>query len=268
MFYSFTYSNFSISVCGQDGKARTLDYTYALWLDVATPPLCRNFQQNDHNATMLGADSSPRVLVDSGTQRSTGLCGEAVANTNTASTVVSGNGTSNSSKYLEGSKRSSMALRSVTNCKQQARATGIVMMNFDDSHTNITSATSASLASGGARCLKLEEFPLPVGGITMNGSRVYSGMSEILGLLGILGEGNRLPFMYRCQDALDVYLKLPRKHPAPGWTYAGLRELQSRVLCVEVERDLDGKVTAEGNGKILAEDVAKLGSGTEDTNTA
>nr|XP_048332764.1 cell division cycle protein 27 homolog B-like isoform X2 [Ziziphus jujuba var. spinosa]XP_048332766.1 cell division cycle protein 27 homolog B-like isoform X2 [Ziziphus jujuba var. spinosa] len=168
------------------------------WLDVATPPLCRNFQQNDHNATMLGADSSPRslissrVLFDSGTQRSTRLSGEAVANTNTASTVVSGNGTSNSSKYLEGSKRSSMALRSVSN------------------------STSASSACGGARCLKLEEFPLPVGVITMNGSRVYSGMSEILGLLGILGEG--------CIGCLS---KTFAEAPSP--------------------RDLDGKVTAEGS---------------------
>lgn len=79
---------------------------------------------------------------------------------------------------------------------------GIRNENFDDSRTNIASATPASSASGGARSLELEGASLPVGGITMNGSRVYSGMSEILGLLGILGEGYRLSCVYRCQVLL------------------------------------------------------------------
>ncbi|KAF3441874.1 hypothetical protein FNV43_RR15789 [Rhamnella rubrinervis] len=220
---------------------------------VAPPPLCRNFLQNGPNLTMLGADSSPkstvnstiqaprrkvvdegklrkissRLLFDSGTRRSTRLSGEAGANTNAASTVITGNGTGNSSKYLGGSKLSSMALRSMTNRKGQAWANensdeGMRNENFDDSRSNIASATSGSSISGsspsgGGRSLEVEGASILAGGVIMNASRACSGMSEILSLLGTLGEGYRLSCLYRCQDALDVYLKLPHKHYNTGW---------------------------------------------------
>lgn len=65
---------------------------------------------------------SSRLFIDSGTRRSTRLSGDAGFNTNAASTAVAGNGTSNSSKYLGGSKLGSMSLRSMTNRKGQAWA--------------------------------------------------------------------------------------------------------------------------------------------------
>ena len=62
---------------------------------------------------------SSRLFIDSGTRRSTRLSGDAGANTNAASTMITGNGNTNSSKYLGGSKLSSMSLRTMTNRKGQ-----------------------------------------------------------------------------------------------------------------------------------------------------
>ncbi|KAK9275546.1 hypothetical protein L1049_022813 [Liquidambar formosana] len=215
---------------------------------VAPPPLCRNAQPNGPNPSALGADSSPRSTVNSTIQahrrkfvdegklrkisgrlfsdsiprRSTRLAGETGANTNTSSTTVAGNGTSHSSKYLGGAKLSSVACRSVTVRKGQSWANencdeGTRHDVFDDSRSNITAMTSSSSSSGITRSLEQEGAIMPVGGVFMNSSRILGGASEILGLLRILGEGYRLSCMYRCQDALDVYLKLPHKHYNTGW---------------------------------------------------
>ncbi|KAL5572582.1 hypothetical protein UlMin_022179 [Ulmus minor] len=213
---------------------------------VAPPPLWRNAQQNGPNPSVGGAENSPkstinstiqaprrkvvdegklrkissRLFIDSGTRRSTRLSAESVASTNAGSAVVSANGTNNSSKYLGGSKLSSMALRSMTNRKGQTWANenideGIRNETFDDARVNMTSATSASSPSGDTR--SLEQGATMPGGVIMNGARIVSGVSEILSLLGTLGEGYRLSCMYRCQDALDMYLKLPHKHYNTGW---------------------------------------------------
>nr|XP_023877762.1 cell division cycle protein 27 homolog B [Quercus suber] len=214
---------------------------------VAPPPLCRNAQPNGPNPSILNADSSPRSTVnstiqaprrkfvdegklrkisgrlfsDSGPRRSTRLSGEAGA-TNVSATMVVGNGTSNSSKYLGGSKLSSMAFRAVTVRKGQSWANenideGIRNEAFDDSRSNITLSTSSSSPSGDTRDLEQEGATIPINGSIMNGSRVISGASEIMGLLRTLGEGYRLSCLYRCQEALDVYLKLPHKHYNTGW---------------------------------------------------
>ncbi|POO00841.1 N-terminal acetyltransferase A, auxiliary subunit [Trema orientale] len=214
---------------------------------VAPPPLCRNIPQNGPNLSAVGADSSPkstvnstvqaprrkvvdegklrkissRLFIDSGTRRSTRLSGDAGANTNAASTMVTGNGTTNSSKYLGGSKLSSMSLRSMTNRKGQTWSNeniddGIRNETFDDARLNVTSTTSGSSASVDCRSLEHEGATMP-GGVILNTSRIISGTSEVLNLLGTLGEGYRLSCMYRCQDALDVYLKLPHKHYNTGW---------------------------------------------------
>lgn len=66
---------------------------------------------------------SGRLFSDSGPRRSLRLSGDASASASAnANTIVSGNGTSNSSKYLGGSKLSSMAFRSVTVRKGQSWA--------------------------------------------------------------------------------------------------------------------------------------------------
>ncbi|KAK3210641.1 hypothetical protein Dsin_015347 [Dipteronia sinensis] len=215
---------------------------------VAPPPLCRNVQPNGPNLNTLVTDSSPRSTVnstiqaprrkfvdegklrkisgrlfsDSGPRRSTRLAGEAGANTNMGgTTTVAANGNTNSSKYLGGSKLASVAIRSVTVRKGQSWANenideGIRNEAFDDSRANITSTVSSSFPTSDTRSLAQEGGTVP-GGAVMSSSRVINGASEILSLLRILGEGYRLSCMYRCQDALDVYLKLPHKHYNTGW---------------------------------------------------
>uniref|UniRef100_A0A6N2KM46 Uncharacterized protein n=1 Tax=Salix viminalis TaxID=40686 RepID=A0A6N2KM46_SALVM len=167
---------------------------------------------------------SGRLFSDSGPRRSTRLAAEAGSNQNTSSTLVVGNGTNNSSKYLGGSKLSSMAIRSVTVRKGQSWANenydeGIRNDAFDDSRANNTSSNCSSSLTGDSRSLETEvaTIPVGVGGVIASPSCILSGALEILGLLRTLGEGYRLSCMYRCQDALDVYMKLPHKHYNTGW---------------------------------------------------
>ncbi|KAL0441706.1 UNVERIFIED_CONTAM: Cell division cycle protein 27B [Sesamum radiatum] len=199
---------------------------------VAPPPVCRNAQQNGPSMRTYGVDNSPRVTVnsavagprrkllmreikkecadmqmsfaifyptsgfhiignshvserlfsDSGQRRSMRLAGESVS-TNSNASVVSGNGTSHSSKYLGASKSSSVASRSLTIRKGQSWASetadeGIHHDAYDDSRLNIT---SSSLSPG------VDNRTLEPEGAT------------------------------RCQDALDIYIKLPQKHYNTGW---------------------------------------------------
>uniref|UniRef100_A0A5B6ZD50 Putative CDC27 family protein isoform 1 n=1 Tax=Davidia involucrata TaxID=16924 RepID=A0A5B6ZD50_DAVIN len=213
---------------------------------VSPPPICKNMQQNGPNAGVLGVEGSPRSTVnstiqaprrkfvdegklrkisgrlfsDSGPRRSTRLAGEVGANTNSSTNTVAGNGASHSSKYLGGSKLSSATFRSVTVRKGQSWANesfeeGIRHEVYDDSRSNVT--TSSSSPSGDIRSLEQGGATMPMSGVVASGSRLTSGASELLALLRTLGEGYRLSCMYRCQDALDVYLKLPHKHYNTGW---------------------------------------------------
>ncbi|CBI28012.3 hypothetical protein VitviT2T_016470 [Vitis vinifera] len=216
---------------------------------VAPPPLCRNVQQNGLNPSTVGNDSSPRSTVnptiqaprrkfvdegklrkisgrlfsDSGPRRSTRLAGEAGANTNPSGTTVAGNGTIHSSKYLGGAKSSSAAFRSVTVRKGQTLANesfdeGTRQEVFDDSRSYISAATSTSTStSGDPKSLEQDEATMTIGGVITNTSKIINGAAEVLNLLRTLGEGYRLSCMYRCQDALDVYMKLPHKHYNTGW---------------------------------------------------
>ncbi|XP_071722429.1 cell division cycle protein 27 homolog B [Rutidosis leptorrhynchoides] len=214
---------------------------------VAPPPLCRNAQPNGPNLVTLCADSSPRSTVnstlqaprrkvvdegklrkisgrlfsDSGPRRSNRLAGEAGGNSNASSTAITGNGIGISSKYLGGSKLSSMALRSVTIRKGQALANenldeGMRNEEFGDARANVSSTSCSSLPTSDSSSLE-QGANVPVGGVAASFSHVVTGASEILGLLRILGEAYRLSSMYRCQDALDVYLKLPHRHYNTGW---------------------------------------------------
>ncbi|KAM7274723.1 hypothetical protein ACFE04_016589 [Oxalis oulophora] len=215
---------------------------------VAPPPVCRNAQQNGPNLGTLSADSSPRSTVgstiqaprrkvvdegklrkisgrlfsDSGPRRSTRLAAEAGANSNTSSTALTGNGTSNSSKYFGGSKLSSMAPRSVTirrgqACSYENSDEGIRNEEFGDSRANMASTACSSLPVSDSRSFEQEGANVPVSGGVVSSSKIVTGALEILSLLRILGEAYRLSSMYRCQDALDVYLKLPHRHYNTGW---------------------------------------------------
>ncbi|XP_022987617.1 cell division cycle protein 27 homolog B-like isoform X4 [Cucurbita maxima] len=211
---------------------------------IAPPPLCRNTQQNGSSINSLGADScsrstvnsiiqaprrkfvdegklrkiSGRLFSDSGPRRSSRLAGEAVANTNVN---AANNGTTNSTKYLGGSKLNSITLRSMAVRKGQSFANenideGIQNEAFDDSCSNASLSVSSSSSSSGNRILE-QGATKSVGGSLTNDAKIINGASEILGLLRILGEGYRLSCLFRCQDALDVYLKLPYKHYSTGW---------------------------------------------------
>ncbi|XVF88611.1 hypothetical protein PTKIN_Ptkin19aG0064900 [Pterospermum kingtungense] len=215
---------------------------------VAPPPLCRNVQPNGSNLYTVNTDGSPksvvnstiqaprrkfvdegklrkisgRLFADSGPRRSTRLAGDAGANINANTTTVAGNGINSSSKYLGSSKLSSMAFRTVTVRKGQSWANenieeGIKNEAFDDSRANMASSTTSSYPSGDIRSLDQDGATVPVGGVVISGSKVISGASEVLGLLRTLGEGYRLSCLYRCQDALDAYLRLPHRHYNTSW---------------------------------------------------
>ncbi|KAI8560277.1 hypothetical protein RHMOL_Rhmol04G0242800 [Rhododendron molle] len=163
---------------------------------------------------------SGRLFSDSGPRRSTRLAAETAASTNSNATTVTGNGTNHSSKYIGGSKLSSVTFRSVTVRKGQPWTSesfdeGIRHEVRDDCRSN--AATSSSAPAGDLSSHDQEETAMPMGGVVMSSSRVITGTSEILDLLRALGEGYRLSCMYRCQDALDAYLKLPHKHYDTGW---------------------------------------------------
>ncbi|XP_043704639.1 cell division cycle protein 27 homolog B isoform X2 [Telopea speciosissima] len=220
---------------------------------VGPPPLCRNVQPN---LAMSGGDSSPRstanavvqaprrkfmdegklrkvsgrLFSESGLRRSTRLSGEAAASSNSNIMQAGVNGPNHSSsKYLGGisssssSKLSSASLRSVTVRKGQSWSSE----SFDEGKRpevfaearmdNSATTSSSAFPLGDDRSLEREQKSMLMGGAITNGSRVASGVSELLALLRTLGEGYRLSCMYRCQDALDVFLKLSHKQYNTGW---------------------------------------------------
>ncbi|KAF7851880.1 hypothetical protein BT93_L2025 [Corymbia citriodora subsp. variegata] len=213
----------------------------------APPPPCRNMHPNGPNLSALGADSSPRSTVnstiqaprrkfvdegklrkisgrlfsDSGPRRSTRLAGDAATNATTNVTSVAGNGASNSSKHLGSLKPSSAALRAVTVRKGQSWASensdeGVRNEVTDDSRFNPTLA-NCSCPSGDNRTFDQEGASMPVAGPVLTIARVLTGTAEVLGLLRLFGEAYRLSCMYRCQDALDIYSRLPHRHYNTGW---------------------------------------------------
>ncbi|XP_027359205.1 cell division cycle protein 27 homolog B-like [Abrus precatorius] len=210
---------------------------------VAPPPVCRNVLPNGQNLTKLSADSSPkstvnspthatrrkfvgegkllkisgRLFSDSGPRRSSRLSSESSINANANVTVVSGNGMNNS--YKGGSKLSPTTFRAMTVRRGQSWANenideGIRSIS-DDYHLNNTSMTSSSSPFTEVKCERGETFQ--IGRQVISGSKVIVGASEILSLLRVLGEGFRLACLYKCQDALDTYLKLPQRHYNTGW---------------------------------------------------
>ncbi|KAJ0254178.1 Cell division cycle protein 27 B [Hirschfeldia incana] len=207
---------------------------------MAPPPLFRNFQPALPNQNSLTTDSSPkstvnstlqapaprrkfvdegklrkisgRLFSDSGPRRSSRLSADSGANTNASVATVSGNG-NNTSKYLGSSKLSSLGLRSVTLRKGNSWANenmdeGVRSEPFDDSRPN-TASTTASMASSDAKSCDQED--------EIMSQKITIGVSELLSLLRTLGEGCRLSYMYKCQEALDTYMKLPHKHYNTGW---------------------------------------------------
>ncbi|XP_058101665.1 cell division cycle protein 27 homolog B isoform X2 [Magnolia sinica] len=173
---------------------------------------------------------SGRLFSDSAPRRSTRLAGEAAANSNSNAPQIGGNGTNHSStKFLgtfrerDSSKVSSATFRSVTVRKGQSWATesldeGRRPEALDDARSDNTATTSSTTsASGDDRSFERERTNMQMCGALTHGSRVTGGVLELLGLLRTLGEGYRLSCMYRCQEALEVYLKLSHRQYNTGW---------------------------------------------------
>ncbi|KEH21848.1 cell division cycle-like protein [Medicago truncatula] len=234
-------------------------------LSGVAPPLCRNVQPNGSNMSTQSAENSPRSTVNSTIQarrkfvdegklrkisgrlfsdsprRSSRLSGDASVNANPNTTAVSGNGTNYSSKHLGGSKPSSRAFRSVTVRKGQPWANENIDEGnhndiLDDSLLNITSTTSTSSSTMEAKSYEQEAANIPVGGQVLSSSKVITGASEILTLLRVLGEAFRLACLYRCQDALETYQKLPHKHYNTGWVLSQVGKMYYEFDYLEADR--------------------------------
>ncbi|KAK1420361.1 hypothetical protein QVD17_21891 [Tagetes erecta] len=230
---------------------------------VAPPPICRNMLPNGSTSSSVGADVSPRSTVkstiqaprrkfvdegklrkisgrlfsDSGPRRSTRLAGEggSMANVSGAS-VASGNGSNHTSKFST-SKLGSAALRSVTVRKGQSWSTETfnegVRSELDDSRVNTTSTSGSSPSPDTRSC----EHDGSMGRTSMSVSKVANGALELLSLLKIIGEGYRLSCLYRCQEALDVFMQLPLKHYNTGWVLSQVGKAHFELVdYMEAER--------------------------------
>ncbi|KNA10643.1 hypothetical protein SOVF_142470 [Spinacia oleracea] len=211
---------------------------------IAPPPVCRHVQQNTASAS---SESSPkstvsttlqaprrkfvdegklrkisgRLFSDSIPRRSTRLAGEAGGSTNATTTSSTGNGTNQSLKNIGNSRLSSAGLRSVTLRKGQAGPSdsfeeGIRQEAFDDSRIN-TQASICTSSSSDAGSTEQDGGSMSLCRTTHDGSKVRNGALEILGLWRLLGDGYRLSCMYKCQEALEIYKKLPPKHYNTSW---------------------------------------------------
>ncbi|XP_024992549.1 cell division cycle protein 27 homolog B isoform X1 [Cynara cardunculus var. scolymus] len=234
---------------------------------MAPPPICRNMLPNGPNSSSVGADGSPRSTVkstiqaprrkfvdegklrkisgrlfsDSGPRRSTRLAGETGSIANLSGIAVAGNGANHSSKYpSSSSKLGSAAFRSVTVRKGQSWSTESLTegtrSELDDSRSN-TTTTSGSSPSPDTRSSERDGSIMSIGRASMSVSKVASGASEVLSLMKILGEGYRLSCLYRCQDALDVFLQLPHKHYNTGWVLSQVGKAHFELVdYLEAER--------------------------------
>lgn len=211
---------------------------------VAPPPVGRHVQQNNASAS---SESSPRSTVnttlqaprrkfvdegklrkisgrlfsDSVPRRSTRLAGEAGGSTNTTATSSTGNGTNHSIKNVGNSRLSNAGLRSVTLRKGQTWASesfegGFRHEAFDDSRLNAQASISTS-TSCDAGTTEQDGGSMSLCRTICDDSKVHNGALDILGLWRLLGDGYRLSCLYKCQDALDIYNKLPPKHYNTGW---------------------------------------------------
>lgn len=163
---------------------------------------------------------SGRLFSDSGPRRSTRLAGEAGGSSNTTSTST-GNGANHSLKCVGNSRLSNAGLRSVTIRKYTTWASesseeGIRHEAFDDSRLNIQASISTS-SSCDAGSTEQDGGSLSLSRTTYDDSKVHNGAIEVLGLWRLMGDGYRLSCMYKCQDALNIYQKLPSKHYNTGW---------------------------------------------------
>ncbi|KAL1199463.1 Cell division cycle protein-like protein [Cardamine amara subsp. amara] len=97
-------------------------------------------------------------------------------------------------------------------CKIQSSKEGIP----DTVTLNDSATTSDQSISDRGSCVNDDEYSNPNGSSADRFSLV-SGISEVLNLLKILGDGHRHLLMYNCQEALLVYQKLSQKQYNTHW---------------------------------------------------
>lgn len=218
----------------------------------APPPLLRNahvYQQEAGGDGLIKSTLNPAVQIpkkkfvdegklrkvsgilfsDSGSRRSTRLR-EAMTNSNSNASQAGGKGANHSSgKFLGGfsssssTKISAAALRSVTVRKGQSLATesfdeGRRPEVFDDLRADSKVVTSSSLSNSvDGRFYDPGRVSNQMSGNSASDIKMTSGIRELLSLLRTIGEGYRLSCMYKCQDALEAYLKLSQHQYNTGW---------------------------------------------------
>ncbi|XP_049931710.1 cell division cycle protein 27 homolog B isoform X2 [Nymphaea colorata] len=160
-----------------------------------------------------------RLFSDSAPRRSTRLAGDATNHANSGA-HFGGNGTNHSSNKLIGGYYSKMnsSLRSVTIRKGQAW----VSENFDKVRRSDTMDNNGPDDIACSLSVVCDDKPYDrdranTSAGTANLSKFSDGALELLGLLRILGEGYRLSRVYRCQEAVETFLKLPPQQYATGW---------------------------------------------------
>ncbi|XP_071696842.1 cell division cycle protein 27 homolog B-like isoform X2 [Rutidosis leptorrhynchoides] len=232
---------------------------------VAPPPICRNMIPNGQSLTSTSADASPRSTVksivqaprrkfvdegklrkisgrlfsDSGPRRSTRLAGETGPIASISSVSVTGNGTNHSSKYPATSRLGSAAYRSVTVRKGPSWSTESLhesqnRSNLDDARSNTTTSSGSSPVT---RSCDRDGSMIPMVRASLSVSKVASGALDVLSLLKVLGEGYRLSCLYRCKDALDVFMQLPHKHYNTGWVLSQVGKAHFELVdYLEAER--------------------------------
>ncbi|KAG2612934.1 hypothetical protein PVAP13_4KG324000 [Panicum virgatum] len=162
---------------------------------------------------------------DSMPRRSARLSRETTINSNSNSNLsqFGGNGTDHSSGKLRvnsstPSKLCSTAVRSVQVRKGKPRATenfdeGSRYEVIDEMWTDNVPATSSTASTTEGRFFEQDKAER----IMSQESKVAIGIRELLGLLRTLGEGFRLSCLFKCQEALEVFRKLPESQFNTGW---------------------------------------------------
>ncbi|PUZ66224.1 hypothetical protein GQ55_3G289900 [Panicum hallii var. hallii] len=162
---------------------------------------------------------------DSMPRRSARLSRDTTINSNSNSNIsqFGGNGTDHSSGKLRvnsstPSKLCSTAVRSVQVRKGKPRATenfdeGSRYEVIDEMWTDNVPAPSSSVSTTEGRFFEQDKAER----IMLQDSKVAIGIRELLGLLRTLGEGFRLSCLFKCQEALEVFRKLPESQFNTGW---------------------------------------------------
>ncbi|CAN6463820.1 unnamed protein product [Victoria cruziana] len=161
-----------------------------------------------------------RLFSDSGPRRSTRLAGDAATNNANSGAQFGGNGANHSSNKLIGgySSKVNSSLRSVTIRRGQPW----VSENFDKVRRSDTVDNSGPEDIACTLSVVCDDKPYDrdranISAGAANLSKFSDGAMELLGLFRILGEGYRLSRLYRCQEAVETFLKLPSQQYATGW---------------------------------------------------